>query len=142
MASCEQVAKKKTANTDTTMEENTPKWTLLFDGTSFNGWHQFNKEVMSPAWRIEEGAMIFDPTAKAKDDGGHDIVTDSEFTNFELSLEWNISEGGNSGIFWGVKEGEAYGTPYATGPEIQVLDNGASSRCKCQSKIPPSWSPL
>ena len=123
MASCQQTTKKKTANTDTTMEENTPKWTLLFDGTSFDGWHQFNKETMSSAWRIEDEAMIFDPTAKAKDDGGHDIVTDREFTNFELSLEWNISEGGNSGIFWGVKEGEAYGAPYATGPEIQVLDN-------------------
>jgi hypothetical protein len=40
-----------------------------------------------------------------------------------LSLECKISEGGNSGIFWGIKEDEKYSQPYETGPEIQVLDN-------------------
>ena len=64
--------------------------------------------------------VLPDGTGEGK---GNNIVTDKEFTNFELSLEWKIVEGGNSGIFWGVKEGEGYETPYQTGPEIQVLDN-------------------
>jgi hypothetical protein len=67
--------------------------------------------------------MVFDPSKQIEKKQNHDLVTDKEYTNFELSLEWNIAEGGNSGIFWGVKEGKQYGKPYTTGPEIQVLDN-------------------
>ena len=106
------------------LDANQDEWTLLFNGTDFEGWHRFNRSEMSPAWTVEDGAMKFNPTeARNYGDGGHNIVTDAEFTNFELSIEWKISKKGNSGIFWGVQEGEAYGEPYLTGPEIQVLDN-------------------
>ena len=97
-------------------------WIQLFDGKTFSGWHQYNKSEMSPGWTIEEGAMKFSPEGKS-DGRGHNIVTDNEYTNFELSIEWKISEGGNSGIFWGVKEDPKYFEAYQTGPEIQVLDN-------------------
>ena len=116
---CKQIPKKKT----TTAEAPAPQkeWVDLFNGVSFDGWHQFNSSEMSAAWIIEDGAMVLpDGTGSGK---GNNIVTDREFTDFELSLEWKIVEGGNSGIFWGVKEGEGYKTPYQTGPEIQVLDN-------------------
>ena len=104
------------------------EWISLFDGKTFDGWYQFNKSEMSPSWYIENEEMIFDPKltkgksslSKRKQD--HSIVTDREFKNFELSLEWKISRKGNSGIFWAVKEGD-YAKPYQTGPEIQVLDN-------------------
>ena len=52
-----------------------------------------------------------------------DLLTDKEYTNFELSIEWNISKGGNSGIFYGVKELPEFRDAHRTGPEIQVLDN-------------------
>ncbi len=52
-----------------------------------------------------------------------DLLTDKEYTNFELSIEWNISKGGNSGIFYGVKELPEFKDAHRTGPEIQVLDN-------------------
>ena len=115
---------KKEQNPDPKAE-----WTSLFDGETFDGWHQFNKSEMSPSWYIENGEMIFDPKLTksksflSKRKEVHNIVTDSEFKNFELSIEWKISKGGNSGIFWGVKEGEGFNKPYDTGPEIQVLDN-------------------
>jgi hypothetical protein len=54
---------------------------------------------------------------------GQDLITDKEYTNFELSIEWNISENGNSGILYGVKELDEFDAPFKTGPEIQVLDN-------------------
>ena len=117
---CNQNPKKKAPTAEATPAEK--QWEVLFDGVSFNGWHQFNNAEMSSAWIIEEGAMVFDPAKKEKG-SNHDIVTDREFTNFELSLEWKIAEIGNSGIFWGVKEGENFNKPYETGPEIQVLDN-------------------
>lgn len=115
---CNESPKKKEAATASVEKQ----WVNLFDGISFKGWHQFNSTEMSSAWIIEEGAMVFDPSKK-EEGTRHDIVTDKEYTNFELSMEWKIAEVGNSGIFWGVKEGEDYKTPYQTGPEIQVLDN-------------------
>ena len=116
---CKQAPKKNTSTVESNTKER--EWVDLFDGVSFSGWHQFNSSEMSAAWIIEDGAMVLpDGTGEGK---GNNIVTDKEYTNFELSLEWKIVEGGNSGIFWGVKEGEGYETPYQTGPEIQVLDN-------------------
>lgn len=100
-----------------------PKWTVLFDGTSFDGWHFYNGgEVMEP-WKLEDGAMVLYPPESRPEGANYNLVTNTEFTDFVLSLEWKIAEGGNSGIFWGVKEDEKYGEPYLTGPEIQVLDD-------------------
>jgi len=98
------------------------EWEYLFDGKSFNGWHQYNKNVMSDAWYIENGEMVL----KSNNDNvswGNDIVTDRTFTNFELSIEWKVPKGGNSGIFFKVNEIPEVNAPWKTGPEIQVLDN-------------------
>jgi len=118
--SCNEAPKKKVNQKE---NPNQKEWLTLFDGKSFDGWHQFNENKMSPAWNIVDDAMVFDPSKQIDKKQNNDLVTDKEYTNFELSLEWNIAKGGNSGIFWGVKEGIQYGKPYTTGPEIQVLDN-------------------
>ncbi len=102
----------------------TEEWTSLFDGKTFNGWHQYNGGSIGMEWAVEKGIMVFNPEGNRNyGDGGRNIVTDNEFTNFILSIEWKVSEAGNSGIFWGVKEGKEFGEPYLTGPEIQILDN-------------------
>ena len=99
------------------------EWVSLFDGKTLNGWHQYNGTEIGDEWSVNEGELTFQPKENRQwGDGGKNIVTDKEYTSFILSLEWKISEAGNSGIFWGVKEGEAYGEPYVTGPEIQILD--------------------
>ena len=95
------------------------EWVILFDGTNFNNWRGYLNENMYDEWVIEDGAMAFTPGAK----GGKNIISKNKYTNFTISLEWKISEGGNSGIFWGVYEDENFPEPYQTGPEIQVLDN-------------------
>ncbi len=100
------------------------KWVSLFDGETMNGWHQYNGEGVSDQWSVVDGAMVFAPSKNRNyGDGGKNIVTDKEYTSFVLSLEWNVSEAGNSGIFWAVQESPEFGEPYLTGPEIQVLDN-------------------
>ncbi len=96
------------------------EWTVLFDGKTFNGWHVYNGEAISSHWIIENGEMAFTGRTGEKE---YNIITDNQYTNFILSLEWKISEGGNSGIMWGVIEDEKYKEPYKTGPEIQVMDN-------------------
>lgn len=92
------------------------KWVSLFDGKSFNGWKKWKGGEITK-WKIEDGAMVL--TEK----GGGDLLTEKEFGDFELELEWKISEKGNSGIMYHVREGGSYCCPYTTGPEIQVLDD-------------------
>lgn len=100
-----------------------PEWTVLFDGTSFDGWHYYNGGEVTEPWVLEDGAMVLYTPDPRPEGANYNLVTDKEYTDFVLTLEWNIAEGGNSGFFWGVKEDEKYGQPYITGPEIQVLDN-------------------
>jgi len=93
-------------------------WRPLFDGSDFAGWHGYRSATLPTRWRIENGAMTL-----GGDGTAGDIVTDEEFGDFELELEWKISEGGNSGIFYFVQEREAARQTYSTGPEMQVLDD-------------------
>ena len=98
-------------------------WEVLFDGTSFEGWHFYNAGEIKDLWKLEDGAMVFYPPKRRKKGTSFNIVTDKEYESFVLSLEWKVSKGGNSGIFWGVFEDERFEQPYETGPEIQVLDD-------------------
>ncbi|MDJ1468002.1 DUF1080 domain-containing protein [Cytophagaceae bacterium DM2B3-1] len=93
------------------------KWESLFDGKTTKGWHNYLKKDVSSAWTVENGVL----TLSGK--GGGDLVSDKEYENFELELEWKIAEGGNSGIFYRVHEDEKYKVPYLTGPEVQILDD-------------------
>ena len=100
------------------------EWTVLFDGTSFDGWHGHLMDKVPDAWKLEDGAMVLTPPTEKSERGPHlNLISDKDYTDFVLSLEWKISEAGNSGIFWGIKEDKKYKEPYNTGPEIQVLDN-------------------
>ena len=99
--------------------EKSQKWEYIFDGETFNGWHVYNSESIGSEWSINNGELIF----TNNEEYGQDLITDKEYTNFELSIEWNISENGNSGILYGVKELDEFDAPFKTGPEIQVLDN-------------------
>lgn len=95
-------------------------WIMLFDGTSTDSWRGYGSETMHPEWTIDGDAMKFTPG----NEGGKNIITKEKYTNFRLSLEWKISQNGNSGIFWGVHEDVSkFPEAYETGPEIQVLDN-------------------
>jgi hypothetical protein len=94
-------------------------WITLFNGSSFDHWRGYLNDNMYSEWVIQDGVMAFTPG----DQGGKNIITREKYTNFILSLEWKISEGGNSGIFWGVYENEKFPESYQTGPEVQVLDN-------------------
>jgi Domain of Unknown Function (DUF1080) len=119
------------------------RWKSLFDGKSFAGWHVFNGGAVGDKWAVEDGTMHL------LSKGGGDIVTDAEYENFILELEWKISEGGNSGVMWGVIEDKKYCCPYVTGPEMQVLDdakhpdsfagkNGNHKAGSLYDMIPPS----
>ncbi|RFZ82921.1 DUF1080 domain-containing protein [Mucilaginibacter terrenus] len=94
------------------------KTVKLFDGKTTKGWHAYNKPGTG-GWGVVDGALQLDP--KATD--AADLVTDGEYENYELTVDWKIAEGGNSGIIFGVHEDPALGATYLTGIEMQVLDN-------------------
>ncbi|GAB3257753.1 DUF1080 domain-containing protein [Larkinella harenae] len=92
-------------------------WVTLFDGKTLNGWHSYLKPEASPKWKVERKCLVL--TEK----GAGDLLTDREYGDFELALEWKISEGGNSGIIYHVHESSAFKTADQSGLEMQVLDN-------------------
>lgn len=96
------------------------RWQILFDGKTTKGWHTYGKTAVNERWKISDGALYIDNTVKE----GGDIVTDEEFENYDLKLEWKISKNGNSGIIININEDTVkYKETYRSGPEIQVLDN-------------------
>lgn len=112
-------------------EKDSSEWISLFDGTSFENWRGYLQEDMPRGWIIEENAMLFMPTQGVNGN----IITKEKYTNFILQLEWKISRGGNSGVFWGVEEIASLSQPYLTGPEIQVLDNAHHPDAKANPKF-------
>ncbi len=99
-------------------------WVLLFDGKTSNGWKGNNKDHFPTKWKIVDGTLHCQGSGagEAGSKDGGDIITTKEFSNFRLKLEWKISPGGNSGIFYLGKETEGWPI-YKTAPEMQVLDN-------------------
>lgn len=98
---------------------------LLFDGKTSDGWRGYQKENFPAAWIIEDGTLKCQGSGRGEagaEDGG-DIIYDQKFGNFHLKLEWKISEGGNSGIFYLGQELPKWKTIWRTAPEMQVLDN-------------------
>jgi hypothetical protein len=106
----------------------------LFDGKTTQGWHTYNKTGIGAAWKVEDGTLYFDPASKVKENGkwigGGDIVTDKEYENFHLKLEWKVAPGANSGIMFYVKEDPSLPYSFHSGPEMQVLDNAAHADAK------------
>ena len=132
--SCKKATTEQTTETPvaTTMnsltpDEKTAGWELLFDGSTFAGWKRYNADTIGPLWTIKDGVIICDGTGLTEGTAGKNggsLTTTRQFGNFELSLEWRISPGGNSGILYHVVEDPKYKHDYETGPEYQVMDDG------------------
>jgi hypothetical protein len=107
-----------------TAAEKAQGWILLFDGKTSKGWRGYNKQVFPAAWDTKNGTIHLSGSGKgeAGASNGGDIIYDKKFSNFDLKLEWKISEGGNSGIFYLAQEVPGWEI-YRTAPEMQVLDN-------------------
>ncbi len=119
----EEVMEEHPLNT-LTEEEKEEGFFLLFDGETTDGWRGYNMETFPPeGWVIEDGLLrcIGEGTGEAGGKGG-DIIYDQKFLDFHLKLEWKVSPGGNSGIFYLGQEIE--GEPiWKSAPEMQILDN-------------------
>ena len=116
-------------NNTLTAKEKEEGWTLLFDGKSFDGWRQYNGTAMPAFWSIDNEAMKVPPIAEkpprepgVRTPSGDIIYAAKKFKNFELSIDWKVGKGGNSGIFYYVVEAPNTQV-YSSAPEVQILDN-------------------
>jgi len=91
-------------------------WIDLFDGKSLSAWKGYKSDQVGPGWKVENGTFrIVDPGTAG------DIVTKEKFEWFELTLEFNLGKGQNSGILLRVADGS--GEAWHSGPEIQLYDH-------------------
>jgi hypothetical protein len=95
----------------------------LFNGKTTAGWHTYGKTTVGTAWKVDQGILHLDPNTKEKEQGG-DLVTDKEYADFHLKLDWKVAAKSNSGIIFYIQENpKKYKNTYETGLEMQVLDN-------------------
>ena len=95
---------------------NTNKWEVLFDGEKVNGLRGYRQSGFpSNDWTIVDG------TLKTIPGHGVDLISENVYKDFELELEWKVTTGGNSGIFYFATEEGNY--IWQSAPEMQVLDN-------------------
>ncbi|XOV90976.1 MAG: DUF1080 domain-containing protein [Bacteroidota bacterium] len=99
-------------------------WITLFDGSSLDNWTGWESAEVPGVWSITENGELFCRSLAGDDakpgEKGY-IVSKDQYGNFHLKLEWKISEGGNSGIFY--LADKSLGGLTSSSPEMQVLDN-------------------
>src|SRR5580765_7992061 len=104
-----------------TEQEKAAGWKLLFDGKSKDGWRSFKKKSFpAKGWVVEEGWLHCSGV------GGGDIITDAEFTDFELEWEWKQAPRGNSGLKYFITETRNS----AVGHEYQLIDEAQEPDAK------------
>ena len=101
-----------------TAEEKKAGWQLLFDGRTTSGWRGYRSDRMPASWRVENGSLL---SRRQKGESSGDIVTVKTYDDFELTLQWKMTPGGNSGVIY--RASEERDNVWETGPEYQILDN-------------------
>jgi hypothetical protein len=99
-------------------------WEMLWDGKSYTGWRGAKlQEFPETGWEIENGVLSVLASDGGESTGGGDIVTKELYANFELKLDFRITEGANSGIKYYVNTDLNKGEGSSIGLEYQILDD-------------------
>ena len=105
-----------------TAKEKAEGWQLLFNGKDLKGWHSYLEKNTGKAWQIQNGSIFLNKNNNSVYEDFADLVTDEEFENFDLKLEWRMDDCANSGVMFYVNESENYKNTYESGPEMQIAD--------------------
>jgi len=90
------------------------QWRSLLEDHSAPDWRGWKETGFPAGWHVEAGVL-------SKEGPVDDLITERSYGNFELELEWKVSKGGNSGLFYrGTRE---YDHIYWSAPEYQLLDD-------------------
>jgi hypothetical protein len=112
------------------------EWKVLFDGVTLSGWRGLKSDTPGRGWKAVDGVLMTTGNAG-------DLVTVDAYGDFELSIEWNLPRGVNSGILYRV--GLDAPETYETGPEYQLLDDRGVPETPVHLSgalydlVPPAW---
>ena len=105
-----------------TPQEKAEGWQLLFDGKDLNGWHSYLEKGAGKDWSVEDNAIRLKKNNSDPEGDYADLVSDGEFANFDLKLQWKAQPCIDSGVMFYVHESPKYKQPYDTGLEMQIAD--------------------
>ena len=109
-----------------TSKENQEGWRLLFNGKNLKGWHSYLEKGPGKDWQVEQGSIVLNKNNQSQPTDYADLVTDQEYANFDLKVEWKMDPCSNSGLMFYVHESPAYHQTYESGPEMQIVDLACS----------------
>lgn len=115
-----------------TSAEKAEGWELLFNGEDLSGWKDFNGTEITNGWKVVDGCV--QAPGDGSDGSGY-IVTTKKYENFELTWDWKLTHGGNSGMLYHVVEHPYFKVPYVTGPEYQLIDNEGWEEVNAPTKL-------
>ncbi|MBX2968499.1 MAG: DUF1080 domain-containing protein [Cyclobacteriaceae bacterium] len=92
----------------------------LFDGQSLNGWRTF-RNLPNNSWEVVDGTLHCKPFSDTEENFRSDLITETQYRNFEFTFEFKLATQSNSGVMFRVSED--YELSYATGPEYQLIDD-------------------
>lgn len=105
-------------NTDNTLsaQEKTEGWELLFNGKNLDGWKTTRGDSPDADWQVNNGLLSLRPENKDH----QDMISDKEYSNFDLRVDFKVTEGANSGIKYFFTRYDQGGW---LGMEYQIIDN-------------------
>lgn len=108
-----------------TDDEKAAGWQLLFDGQTLDGWKRYGADTIGPLWIVQDSTIVCngEGLGEGTEGIGGSLMTLKQVGNFELTVDWKITAGGNSGILYHVIEKPEYSHDYETGPEFQLMDD-------------------
>jgi hypothetical protein len=108
------------ADNQLTAAEKQAGWTLLFNGTSLDGWRGYKRpDAATTRWKVENGTLTLPPNDGKDTRGARDIISAATFDRFELTFDFKVAEGSNSGVKYYVLED----LDSAIGHEYQIIDD-------------------
>jgi 3-keto-disaccharide hydrolase len=114
-----------------TAAEKSAGWRLLFDGTTATGWRGYGKPDMTGLrWTVKDGAICLPPADGADTRGHRDIISADTFGDFDLTWQWQVQPGSNSGVKYFVAETAGA----AIGHEYQIIDDAKHPDAKVSTE--------
>lgn len=99
-------------------------WELLWDGKTTNGWRGAKlKSFPQKGWVVDNGILKVLKSDGGESTNGGDIVSQKKYKNFELSVDFKLTEGANSGVKYFVDTELNMGKGSSIGCEFQILDD-------------------
>jgi len=117
-------AEKPQSPNTLTDKERKEGWKLLFDGKTTNGWRGAYKDKFpDKGWSVQDGMLSIQKSDGSESQSFGDIVTTGEYGDFDLTFDFKLTDGANSGLKYFVVEQQPKPKGSAFGLEFQVLDD-------------------